>query len=115
MNPKVQPNRNRNPLVGITIALVLAVSGAGSACDDGPTFDPFRDVEDVAALDAQSLFTFAIFSDNKGTGPDSGIAMAGMVDGVDESTSGTTTTQTMPRSSSIPAPRGTPSGTITSR
>jgi hypothetical protein len=66
------------------VLLLLSVWGIGAACDEGAINDPFRDVKDVAALDAQSLFTFAIFSDNKGTGPASGIAMAGMVDGVEE-------------------------------
>jgi len=84
MNPKLRQNKHPDLLTTITVALLIGVSGLSSTCNNGSDHDPFRDVEDVAALDAQSIFTFAIFSDNKGTGPDSGIAMAGMVEGVAE-------------------------------
>ena len=79
---KIQQRRHRDPrIAGVLVALLL-VSGSAVACEEGPERDPFRDAVDVAELDGQSLFTFAIFSDNKGTGPASGIAMAGMTDGV---------------------------------
>ncbi len=76
--------RNLRSLVATAILMFLVVAGSSADCGGSESDPVVQEVDELAAFDAQSKFTFAIFSDNKGTGPASGLDMAAMLSGVNE-------------------------------